>query len=92
MNHYFPYTIERLDFAGDVYEIEISVEGTYRFGAPESGPTYSCAGEPADPDEFEITAIDGLPDHITLTDAEYSAIELYAYENPPEDDYYEEYD
>lgn len=82
MNHYFPYTIEREDA---FYEIE--VEGTYRFGAPESGPTYSCAGEPAEPDEFEITTIDGLPDHITLTDAEYSAIELYAYENPPEKDY-----
>lgn len=87
MNHYFPYTIERPDLAGDPYEIEIFVEGSYRFGAPESGPTYSCAGEPAEPDEFEITTIDGLPDHITLTDAEYSAIELYAYENPPEKDY-----
>ena len=34
MNHYFPYTIEREDA---FYEIE--VEGSYRFGAPESGPT-----------------------------------------------------
>lgn len=86
MNHYFPYTIEREDA---FYEIE--VEGSYRFGAPESGPTYSCAGEPAEPDEFEFTVL-GLPTGVTLTEDELQAIEDYGYNNPPDDDYYEEYD
>lgn len=88
MRHSFDWTIER----DDGTSFEVYVEGTYRFGAPEQGPTYSSGGEPAEPDEFEITAIYGLPDGISLTDKEEEAICDYAYENPPEDDDYEEYD
>ncbi len=86
MRHSFLWTIERDDAS---YEVEI--DGTYRFGAPESGTTYSSGGEPAEPDEFEFTVL-GLPEGVTLTEDELQAIEDYGYNNPPDDDYYEEYD
>lgn len=46
----------------------IEVEITYAFtpGCPETGPTYSCGGTPAEPDEIEalnvrVIADDGIP-------------------------------
>jgi hypothetical protein len=39
---------------------DITAEVTYEvtsWGAPESGPTYSSGGEPAEPPEFEIEKI-----------------------------------
>lgn len=85
MRHSFDWTIEREDADGNGLCYEIEVEGTWRSGSPGS------YWEPPDPDEFEIEAVHGLPDGITLTDEEYQKIELWAYENPPEPDY-EEYD
>lgn len=85
MRHFFPYTLEREDEAGNSVTYDISIEGTWRAGAPQTWT------DPADPDEFEIDTIDGLPDHIDLTEAEYLAIEDWAYANPPEPDY-PEYD
>lgn len=41
-------------------EIDIAVEVEYTCiskGRPESGPTYSCGGEPAEPPEFQIDRV-----------------------------------
>ncbi len=34
-------------------DVEVEYTCIYK-GRPESGPTYSCAGEPAEPPEFDI--------------------------------------
>ena len=41
-------------------ELNLEVEVEYTCvskGRPESGPTYSCGGEPAEPPEFEIDRV-----------------------------------
>lgn len=38
-------------------ELEAEIEGTITTGSPASGPSYASGGEPADPDEVDITAI-----------------------------------
>lgn len=34
-------------------DVEVEYKCIYK-GAPERGPTFSCAGEPAEPPEFEL--------------------------------------
>ena len=41
-------------------EIEIGLSGTFSRGYPETGPTYSCGGEPAEPDAMDGVEITGL--------------------------------
>ena len=54
-----------LAWGADVQTGEAEVECTYTvtWGAPAQGPSYSSGGQPADPDEIEvtITAVDGTP-------------------------------
>ena len=40
-------------------EIEIGLSGTFSRGYPETGPTYSCGGEPAEPDAMDGVEITG---------------------------------
>lgn len=53
-------------YGGDVQtaEFDVEVEFTVSWGAPEQGPTYSCGGQPADPDgidDINVLSIDGKP-------------------------------
>ena len=44
-------------FTADVLlDVEVEYTCVYK-GRPESGPTYSCGGEPAEPPEFEINRV-----------------------------------
>jgi len=38
-------------------EIELTCVGNFQPGYPETGPTYSCGGEPAEPDGIEDVEI-----------------------------------
>jgi hypothetical protein len=60
-----PYTLVR-----DDEEFDLIVNYTISPGRPATGPTYSCGGEPAEPDEADILSItlDGAP--FTLTEEE----------------------
>lgn len=54
-----------LSLSGDTptWEGEATVTYTVVWGAPETGPTYDCRGQPADPDEvndIKVTHIDGV--------------------------------
>ena len=62
----FPWTLEvslrgsdgqDLGDDSDMFDLEVSVEGTYTPGSPATGPTYSCGGTPADPPDFEIECV-----------------------------------
>jgi hypothetical protein len=80
--------------------LEVEVEYTcVSKGRPESGPTYSCAGEPAEPPEFEIDRVmyngtdikSSLSDDL-LEDLREQVAEDYAnqepdYEDRDDDDY-----
>ena len=39
------------------FEVEVHLEAEYFSGRPETGPSFSCAGEPAEPPEVNITAV-----------------------------------
>ena len=64
-------------------------------GRPASGPTYSCAGEPAEPPEFELRVMyNGQDITNTLTDDDLEELrnevqedwEDSAFDNPDADD------
>jgi hypothetical protein len=82
MRYYFSWTIERGE---ETFEIEI--EGSYRFGSPATWT------DPADLDEFEIYSISFLEDQLPfqLTKKEEQKIYDWVYENPPEEDYPDDY-
>jgi hypothetical protein len=42
-------------FAGDYVPVVITFN--FKKGAPEQGPSYSCGGVPADPDEIEFVTV-----------------------------------
>lgn len=75
----------------DPDEGEILVSFKYHAGMPERGPTYSCGGTPAEPDEIEILKIEAGQDEsgwskgqdITdlITEQEYDYIESQLYDN-----------
>ena len=48
------YTIELL---GREFEVDFDAKVTCA-GAPETGPTYSCGGQPAEPMEYEVSDIE----------------------------------
>lgn len=38
--------------------VKLEIEGVYHPGMPESPPSYSSGGEPAEPPSFEITSVE----------------------------------
>lgn len=49
--------------ATDTFEVEVDLTGTYHPGFPETGPTYDCGGEPAEPasmEDVEAISLSGL--------------------------------
>ena len=55
-------------------EVELVVTYSVTPGFPETGPTYSCGGTPAEPDEVEIVSIKHNGKPITLSDEEEEAL------------------
>ena len=55
-------------------EVELVVTYSVAPGCPETGPTYSCGGTPAEPDEVEIVSIKRNGQLITLSDEEEEAL------------------
>ena len=47
-------------------EIRATLSGTFCKGYAETGPSYSCAGEPGEPDSVEDIAVDGLHGYRTV--------------------------
>lgn len=76
-------------------EVNLDVEVEFTCvskGRPESGPTYSCGGEPAEPPEFQIDRVmhDGKDIMSLLSDDVLDILreevaEQYAEEDPDED-------
>lgn len=58
--------------------LDVKIEYTYTKGQREQGPTYACAGQPAEPPEIEIltAAIHGDDDQEVgkLSDRHYDAL------------------
>jgi hypothetical protein len=55
-------------------EAELVVTYSVTPGRPETGPTYSCGGTPAEPDEVEIVSIKHNGQPVTLSDEEEEAL------------------
>lgn len=55
-------------------EVELVVTYSVTPGRPETGPTYSCGGTPAEPDEVEIVSIKRNGQPVTLSDEEEEAL------------------
>lgn len=55
-------------------EVELVVTYSVTPGYPETGPTYSCGGTPAEPDEVEIVSIKHNGQPITLSDEDEEAL------------------
>ena len=55
-------------------EVELVVTYSVAPGCPETGPTYSCGGTPAEPDEVEIVSIKHNGKPITLSDEDEEAL------------------
>jgi hypothetical protein len=83
-------------------EISLDVEIEYTCvskGRPESGPTYSCGGQPAEPPEFEIDRVmcNGVDIRNALSDDTLELLRDYAaddwadhsqdYDDRSDDDY-----
>ena len=49
-------------------ELAVSIGYRVTWGAPETGPTYSCGGQPADPDEIELVDVSPESDDCSLSD------------------------
>ena len=67
----FQFTI---DYMIGREEVELVVTYSVAPGCPETGPTYSCGGTPAEPDEVEIVSIKHNGKPITLSDEEEEAL------------------
>lgn len=67
MTRRFQFTVEHMIGRSDV---ELVVTYSVTPGRPETGPTYSCGGTPAEPDEVEIVSIKHNGKPVTLSDAE----------------------
>ena len=55
-------------------EVELVVTYSVAPGCPETGPTYSCGGTPAEPDEVEIVSIKHNGQPITLSEEDEEAV------------------
>lgn len=69
MSRQFQFTVDHMVGRR---EIELLVTYSVTPGRPETGPTYSCGGTPAEPDEVEIVSVthDGQPFKLSDDDEE----------------------
>lgn len=65
--------------------IDLRVTYSVTPGCPEQGPTYSCGGQPAEPDEVEIIAVKHNGQPFTLSDDEEDALLQQAIERVADD-------